>query len=72
MSNHPNEQFLEDKFEQAIELGKSDDQAEQFAWSFFNEGPEGHIDPNEDLQPGECICGTFKCKDEYVHWTSGW
>jgi len=25
-----------------------------------------------ELQPGECICGEFNCKEEYVHWTSGW
>ena len=72
MSNHYNETLLEDKFEQAIAQGKSDDQAEEFAWSFFNDDPEGHIDPNADLQSGECICGAFHCKDEYKHWTSGW
>ena len=26
----------------------------------------------DDLQDGECICGELNCKDEYVHWTSGW
>lgn len=26
----------------------------------------------EDLPEGECICGELNCKDEYVHWTSGW
>lgn len=25
-----------------------------------------------ELQDGECICGELNCKDEYVHWTSGW
>ena len=40
-------------------------------------GVEHHIDdfrPSEDevLEPGQCICGAFKCGDEYAHWTSGW
>jgi len=30
------------------------------------EGPDGI-----PLQPGQCICGEFNCKDEYSHWTSG-
>ena len=40
-------------------------------------GVEHHIDdfrPSEDevLEPGQCICGAFKCNDEYAHWTSGY
>ena len=40
-------------------------------------GVEHHIDdfrPSDDevLEPGQCICGAFKCNDEYAHWTSGW
>ena len=40
-------------------------------------GVEHHIDdfrPREDeqLQPGQCICGAFECSDEYAHWSSGW
>jgi len=31
------------------------------------------FDPgDEELQPGQCICGAFECKDEYAHWSSGW
>ena len=26
----------------------------------------------ENLPENECICGELDCKDEYVHWTSGW
>lgn len=30
-------------------------------------------DPNSDIDidGGQCICGEYKCSDEYVHWTSG-
>tara|TARA_R110001592_G_scaffold168276_4_gene404222 strand:+ start:294 stop:488 length:195 start_codon:yes stop_codon:yes gene_type:complete len=26
---------------------------------------------NEPLKEGQCICGDFKCKESYEHWTSG-
>lgn len=72
MNNRCNDILLEDNVEQPIALNQSDDRAEESAWSFFNDDPMGHIDPNEELQPGECICGAFYCKQEYIHWTSGW
>ena len=34
--------------------------------------PQEFAPDDEDLQPGQCICGAFKCNDEYAHWTSGY
>ena len=72
MSNHYNEMLLERKYEEGLEMGLNDVQAEKFAWTFFNE--EEFTDPNEDIDTanGQCVCGEYNCNDEYVHWTSGY
>lgn len=38
-----------------------------------SEAAEAPQEPDrpEPLEKDECICGEIKCKDEYVHWTSG-
>ena len=38
-------------------------------WEQINQ----YDDPNEDIDTinGQCCCGEYNCKDEYVHWTSG-
>lgn len=39
-------------------------------WEQINQ----YDDPNEDVDTanGQCCCGEYNCKDEYVHWTSGY
>lgn len=39
-------------------------------WEQINQ----YDDPNEDIDTvnGQCCCGEYNCKDEYVHWTSGY
>ena len=29
-------------------------------------------DHDDELAPGQCICGAFECNDSYAHWTSGY
>lgn len=72
MSNRYNEMFLEDHFERGIAMGMDDDEAERFAWASFNEEEYEPVDPNKDLEEGQCICGKFECGETYVHWSSGW
>jgi hypothetical protein len=74
MSNHYNEMLLENKFQEAIDMGLNDVQAEKFAWAFFNEEEfEFECDSNADIdiENGQCICSKYNCEDEYSHWTSG-
>ena len=37
MSNHYNEALLENLFEEALDLGLSDEKAEEYAWAKFEE-----------------------------------
>tara|TARA_B100000902_G_scaffold211230_1_gene200851 strand:- start:471 stop:653 length:183 start_codon:yes stop_codon:yes gene_type:complete len=54
-----------------IESGWADlDRAKQQQVNEFDPGPVEGPD-GTPLQPGQCICGEFDCKDEYSHWTSG-
>ena len=41
-------------------------------WEIVNQ--DVHPDPNADIDisNGQCCCGEYRCKEEYVHWTSGW
>ena len=33
---------------------------------------ECDINNDIDTENGQCICGDYDCKEQYVHWTSGW
>lgn len=30
------------------------------------------LEPNDDLEEGQCCCGKFNCPEEYVHWSKGY
>jgi hypothetical protein len=34
--------------------------------------PQEFAPDDEELLPGQCVCGAFKCSDEYAHTTSGY
>ena len=34
--------------------------------------PQEFAPDEENLQEGQCVCGAFKCSDEYAHTTSGY
>ena len=77
MSNMFNEAFLEQKFEEGVAMGMSDDVAEQFAIACLNGDSLDDFDGYADQSPSSnlCLCGEPLANngpDCYSHMSRGY